>query len=443
MQGKALRLCGSKRKALQSFAGRRFACKSVSHKCDFKSLPTLFFIMDILDSLLAENEWLAFFNAKVEAGHLREDEQKKLENFISSSRYEPLAGKLLDGGVFSVPELVKINKRFSSKKRQVFVFPEEENFIQKFLSNKLLDYDGLFADNLYSFRKGSGVKKAFSSLLSHPDLKNLYSYKLDISDYFGSVDASLLLPRLKQVLEGEERLYRLIEAMLRDEFALADGEMINVKKGILAGSPLSGFLANLYLSELDFYFQNKGVLYARYSDDIIVFAESEDKLSEYKKHILCFLKEHSLSVNESKEFIGAPGEMWTFLGFSYRSGAIDIAPVSVKKIKKKMKRKARALARWRAKKGLPPESAVRAFIKHFNRKFFDNPNNHELTWCRWYFPIINSTEGLAEIDSYMQHTLRVLATGKQTKARFNFRYERMKELGYRPLVKEFYSAYLS
>ena len=396
-----------------------------------------------MDCLLEENEWLAFFNAKIEAGHLREDEQKKLENFISSSQYEHIARKLLAGGVFSVPELVKINKRFCSKKRQVFVFPEEENFIQKFLSFKLLNYDKIFADNLYSFRKGSGVKKAFSSLLSHPDLKNLYSYKLDISDYFGSVNAHLLLPGLQEVLKGEERLFGLIEAMLRDEYALAEGEKTIVQKGILAGSPLSGFLANLYLSELDFYFQNAGVLYARYSDDIIVFAESEEKLSEYKEHILGFLDERSLSVNESKQFTSAPGEEWTFLGFSYCSGTIDIAPVSVLKIKKKMKRKARALARWRAKKGLPPEAAVRAFIKHFNRKFFDNPNNHELTWCRWYFPIINSTKGLAEIDSYMQHTIRVLATGKQTKARFKFRYERMKALGYKPLVKEFYSAYLS
>ena len=49
----------------------------------------------------------------------------------------------------------------------------------------------------------------------------------------------------------------------------------------MAGTPLSVFYANLYLKELDSYFAEKEVLYERYSDDIILFADSMQKCEKY------------------------------------------------------------------------------------------------------------------------------------------------------------------
>lgn len=50
------------------------------------------------------------------------------------------------------------------------------------------------------------------------------------------------------------------------------GKVVSAKKGAMAGVPFSGFCANLYLRKLDRAFA--GRLYARYSDDIIVFADT-------------------------------------------------------------------------------------------------------------------------------------------------------------------------
>jgi len=39
----AVCLCGLKYKGLYHFAGSAFVCRPVSHKCDFKSFPALFY----------------------------------------------------------------------------------------------------------------------------------------------------------------------------------------------------------------------------------------------------------------------------------------------------------------------------------------------------------------------------------------------------------------
>ena len=74
----------------------------------------------------------------------------------------------------------------------------------------------------------------------------------------------------------------------------------------------------------------------------------------------------------------------------------------------------------------------------FDRKLLDAPADNELSWSRWFFPVITTDKSLREIDRYAQDCLRFLLSGKRTKARFNVRYEDLKSLGYRSLVHEYY-----
>jgi hypothetical protein len=103
-----------------------------------------------------------------------------------------------------------------------------------------------------------------------------------------------------------------------------------------------------------------------------------------------------------------------------------------------MRRKARALVRWQTRKGVDGVQAAKAFVRVFNRKLFENTAEHELTWVRWYFPLINTSASLKIIDAYSQQCIRFLATGKHTKAAYNFRYADMKALGYQSLVNRYY-----
>jgi len=179
-------------------------------------------------------------------------------------------------------------------------------------------------------------------------------------------------------------------------------------------------------------------VYVRYSDDVIVFAQSQEELGRHIEYIKKMLEERELEVNPAKENYYNPGEGFTFLGFVCEGDKVDIAPATVKKLKKKMKRKRDALARWAKRNGVEGENAAKAFIRMFNRKLLESPHDNELCWGKWFFPVINTTESLHEIDLYAQDCVRFLVSGKHTKARFNVRYEDIKELGYRNLVHEYY-----
>ena len=90
------------------------------------------------------------------------------------------------------------------------------------------------------------------------------------------------------------------------------------------------------------------------------------------------------------------------------------------------------------KKNTDSNRAISAVIRKFNRKFYMVDNTRELTWSLWYFPVINTVEGLHEIDEYMQQELRYVATGKHNKKNYNIRYSDLKRLGYRSLVHEYH-----
>lgn len=393
----------------------------------------------MLYALSCPETWQQFLEYKRKGGHLNKQDMEELEQFVQQQRYLGAAQKVQNGGTFGPPGKSEISKMSSGKKRIVYTYAEDENWILKLLTWLLQrKYDHLFADNLYSFRPRKGVRDAVKRLVRTPNIRQMWSYKVDISNYFNSVPVERLLPLLREVLEAEPEICRFLESLLTNPLVRDRGELIPEEKGIMAGTPISTFLANLYLSHMDHYFAEQGVLYARYSDDIIVFGETEAKREQSVEMILRFLKEAGLRVNPAKEARTAPGEMWTFLGICYRDGVIDVAPVSVEKLKAKMRRKARALARWQARKGATGVDAAKAFIRVFNRKLFENPVEHELTWVRWYFPLINTPDSLKIIDAYSQSCIRCLATGKHTKAAYNFRYEQMKALGYISLVNRYY-----
>ena len=398
--------------------------------------------MNIISEIITEHdEWEKFLSYKLEGGHLRKSEAEDLTAYIENKEYLPVAKLYLDGGEFSIPCAVVLNKQYSNKKRTVFIYPREENYFLKFIAYALSRYDDIFCDNLCSFRRGITVKTAIRSLTRTKGLGNMYSYKVDISDYFNSVDIDILLPLLEKTLSDDKRLFVFLKNLLSNPYALKDEEKVEMKKGIMAGVPVSSFLANLYLSSLDKWFYERKITYIRYSDDIIIFGESEDAVKAYSETIKQLLSEYKLMVNPSKELYIKAGDRWEFLGFSYHNGIVDISDIALSKLKSKMKRKAKALVRWREKKKLEPYKAVKAFIKKFNKKLYNNADDNGITWSRWYFPVIGTDKSLKILDNYMQDCIRYIANGNYSKSRFNFRYEDMKRLGYKSLVSEFYKEY--
>ena len=341
---------------------------------------------------------------------------------------------------FSVPFKKLIPKPGSSKKRTVYVFEEYEMMALRLLAQELYRYDGLFSDCLYSFRSGHGIKDAMVRLRHTKGIGRMYAYKTDIHNYFNSIDVGRLLPELKEEL-GDERLYSMLENILTDRRVLFENEVIEETKGVMAGTPISPFLANFYLRDVDERFSRENCIYMRYADDIIILADSEEELMRLRALLLDLVSEKGLEMNPKKEKYFLPGETIDFLGFSIDKNRIDLSAETVEKMKHRIKHSARSIRKRMVKKNAPVKGTIKALIREYNRKFFGTEETDELTWSRWYFSSITTDASLHIIDGCLQEWIRYVATGRHNKANHRaVTYDEMKECGYRTLVNAYRSS---
>lgn len=401
-------------------------------KAEYDTVSTL------LESINDEDAWKKFYNYKLSLVCGKND-AKELGKFIENKAYKDVYEKIKNNADFPLAKKSVISKMSSQKKRVIYSYPYEEKMVLKLLTYLITrKYDYIFSPNLYSFRPVRQAKDAVKRITSYPGIGEMYGYKVDIHNYFNSVPLEKFLPLLKQTLADDELLYAFLERLLSESHVISNGRIIEEDKGFMAGTPIAAFYANLYLADMDRHFLSEAVIYARYSDDIIVFSKSKEELTNHIAFIKDTLASKGLTVNPDKEAYFGPGDEWTFLGFSYKVGIIDISPVTVSKLKGKMRRKTRALQRWGKRNEVPPEKTASAFVRIFNRKLLESPTDNELSWSHWFFSVINTTESLVEIDHYAQECIRYLMSGRRTKSRYNVRYEDMKKIGYKSLVNEYY-----
>ena len=375
----------------------------------------------LITQLSRQDVWDEYIAYRLLKGRFTWHEFREADRFVEKEQYLHLVQEIAQGEGLGLPKKKIVNKMGTGKKRVVYSFSPEEMMVLKVIAFKLYDYDGYFAPNCYAFRRGLKVHDAVFHLNQAVADQKMWAYKLDIHDYFNSIPIGILLPMLKEMMANDPLLYRFFQEMLSNDSVIYNGETIHERHGVMAGTPTSPFLANVYLKEVDRFFHDAGVIYARYSDDIIPVATELATLEEYKRKMAEFLEQYQLEVNPDKD-----------------GHDIDISEAAKKKMKGKIKRAAKSLMRWRNTKHIEAEKAMKGLINHFNKKFFENDDNDGLTWSRWFFPVINQTDGLKEIDHYLQQNIRYLSTGKHSKANYRTDYAKLKQLGYRSLVKEYF-----
>ena len=390
---------------------------------------------DYIDS---DREWQKFLQSRLDTNYDTLAEKRILKEFIENKRYKEITTKLKDNNyIFSIPRKKEINKNHTNKKRVVYSYKFNEMIVLKYIAFNLYKYDYLFENNLYSFRKNKSVKQAIYKLSKTRNLKNMYGYKVDIKNYFNSVDISILINNLKKDIKDQD-LLNIIVSILTNKKVSINNTIIEEDKGIMAGIPLSAFLANYFIKDIDLYFKNEKVLYLRYSDDIILFCNTKEDLIKYSNKLKELLVSYNLQVNPDKENYYNPHDTWEFLGFSYKDNKIDLSANSFHKIKGKIRRSARSIRRWMLRKNVSSDKAIKVMIRKFNIKFYCS-RNAELSWKYWYFPVINTSETLKIVDEYLQQYIRYIATGKHNKKNYKIvPYSKLKRLGYKSLVHEYY-----
>lgn len=388
--------------------------------------------MTLLDELSRKEVWNDFLTYKTERNQLQKRELKQLQAFIDGEKYLDITGTFS----FDYPTKKLISKIDSQKKRTVYSYSTEETWVLKLLTWLLYRYDDAISDNCYSFRRNSTAKTAFDRIMAIEDLDEKYVLKVDVHDYFNSIDVPVLLDILHEIINDDEPLYSFLKTLLTQDKCYYNGELIEEKRGAMAGVPLASFMANIYLLSLDSLITQP---YFRYSDDIIIFCDSHKQLEEVFELLKNHIEEKKLTLNMDKYSVSQPHEKWEFLGFSYHNGNIDLSDTAIRKMQGKIRRKAHGLYRWRNKNGHSFEKAARAMIRSFDNRFYDLSGNNEFTWTRFYFPVLTVSDGLHKIDEYMQMYLRYLYSGRHYKGNYEVTYQQLKKLGYTPLVSEYYN----
>ncbi len=138
-----------------------------------------------------------------------------------------------------------------------------------------------------------------------------FALKCDIKHYFETVDHEVSLSILRKRIKDDELLW-LIKVILNNHKTPMPG------KGMPLGNLTSQFLANVYLSELDYFVKHRlrAKYYLRYVDDFVILGKNRALLEQYKARIEDFLKrELKLELHPDKSRIVPLRSGITLLGF--------------------------------------------------------------------------------------------------------------------------------
>jgi hypothetical protein len=164
----------------------------------------------------------------------------------------------------------------------------------------------------------NGVKTALAWLHNVMNAKNYrYVIRADIKSYYASIDHRILLQQTQQAFQ-DPRVQHYLEAIITapiDDRA----RLLTPTSGIPRRSPLSPFLAALYLSPLDQAFENQSnVFYLRFMDDIVILAQTKSQFVAARKKLFRILRQLKLKLSDPKTRMGKLHDGFHFLGMQFQ-----------------------------------------------------------------------------------------------------------------------------
>ena len=154
--------------------------------------------------------------------------------------------------------------------------------------------------------------------------------RTDISSFYDSISHQYLIKTLAEQLsiKPETAFFRLLAKLLCLEVISYSHKTKTVQapktlhQGLTIGNNLEGFLANLYLKDIDDAMQSAGIEFGRFNDDMRIFAENPELSRLYLLILQEQLLTKGLNLNSSKTKIAENQEQIEKL----RTKVYDISP---------------------------------------------------------------------------------------------------------------------
>jgi RNA-directed DNA polymerase len=293
-----------------------------------------------------------------------------------------------------VPQPVKrveIPKPGKGKEKRKLGIP---NVLDRFIQQAVLQvlqsrWDATFSESSYGFRPGRSAHQAIAQAQRY--LKSGYGVvvDLDLESFFDRVNHDRLMSRVAQRIT-DKRILKLIRGYL--QAGILENGLVSVPtEGTPQGGPLSPFLSNVVLDELDKELERRGHRFVRYGDDCNIYVKSWRAGERVKGSLTRFITHRlKLRVNEAKSAVDVPQKR-KFLGFTFTAGWLanrrKIAPESLRRFKARVRQLTRR--NW----SISMEERVRRL------KIY-------LTGWRGYFGFCETPSVLRDLDSWTRHRLR-------------------------------------
>ena len=191
-----------------------------------------------------------------------------------------------------------------------------DRIIQQALVQKMTPiFEPTFSEYSYGFRPNRRCQNAIDRALELLNQGYEWIIDLDLEKFFDKVPQDKLI-RLVDNMVNDSDVTALIHKYLRAG-VLINGEFEETTIGTPQGGNLSPLLSNIYLNELDKELERRGLHFARYADDCVIFVKTEYSAERVTKNIITFIETKlKLKVNAEKTHITKPNNL-KYLGFSF------------------------------------------------------------------------------------------------------------------------------
>ena len=278
-----------------------------------------------------------------------------------------------------------------------------DRFIQQAVMQVLQRrWDLTFSPHSYGFRPKRSAHQAVAQAQQYIAEGYRWVVDIDLEKFFDRVNHDKLMGEVAKRIT-DKRMLKLLRAYL-NAGVMENGLVSSMEEGTPQGGPLSPWLSNILLDELDGELEKRGHRFVRYADDCNVYVRSQRAgrrvMESLAKFIVVRLK---LRVNSEKSAVGQPWQR-KFLGFSFtanREPKRRIAPQAVKRFKQRVRKLTRRT------RGVSLEEMVKQLAVYL---------------CGWreYFVFCQTPSILQRLEEWVRRRLRakVWKQWKRSKRRF-------------------------
>ena len=358
---------------------------------------------------------------------------------------------------FTYPTL-KYRQKEDGTLRKIYVYPLVQRINQKIVLERLIkEYGHLISRNVYSYKKGISIRKPIKKVQHLMQQDGFYGISFDIADYFGSVRYDIMCEVIdKYIKEDDVKIY--LKKLVSIDGYYHNDTLIKMEPNMQAGSPVSAFMANLLLKDIDEKYERQIQYYSRYADDLLILDTDEEKVRAIYESIKEDLAKLGLEIKEPKTKYIQKGESIEYLGCII-SNNIDLKKSKWKKrrleIKSICNRYRKELSKNRQNMTQQDkDEVIEKLIKRINKYLYANTredlqNGVDHSNATFIFTTVTNIQSIIDFDIFIKDTIRATITGKHNKANARISNKYLANRGYmslmtaRKLSKEYNSLYKS